>query len=193
MSTSGGVSPLTLPVEQLPSGARVAYLSPGNNGLGAPPNNSERLCQFLVGGTGISITAIGFEVTTGTTDPATFIPIIRADAGWEPGNLIVGANSGAANAVAVVEVALGSTLKLAPGLYWGGGVIQNAPTTAPTFRTCSPATWMPAPGYISQGAAPAAGYGATAQSQTYAGAPPLAWSGVPSLSNVCPRVWFVLA
>lgn len=116
-------------------GAAYYYFPQVHSGTGTSGslgNNTLRLSQIVVAKT-VTLTSIGAEITSAGEVGSKFRIGIYADAGGYPGGLLLDAGQIAGDSATVQELAV-SSLVLVPGIYWIGGVVQNAPTTQPTIR-----------------------------------------------------------
>lgn len=115
-------------------------------------NGTGRFSPWVVNRT-MSLSKIGTEVTAaGEAGSLVRLGIYADDGTGYPGALVLDAGTIAGDSVAVQEVTISQVL--APGLYWVGAVVQNAPSTQPRLRTIAGGTWGAIP--ITNGAAPAA-------------------------------------
>lgn len=82
----------------------------------------------------VTLTRIGAEVTAvGDAGSKVRLGIYADNGAGYPGALLVDAGTIAGDSATVQEIAI--NLKLTPGVYWVGAVIQNVTTTQPTL-TC---------------------------------------------------------
>lgn len=99
-------------------------------GLG---NNTFHATPFWIPNT-VEISRIGGEVTVaGDAGSKVRFGIYADDGTGRPGALLLDAGQIAGDSATVQEIS-GLSLTLASGVYWIGGVIQNAPITQPTMR-----------------------------------------------------------
>jgi hypothetical protein len=105
---------------------------------GSSPNGQMRVSPFIIPNP-VTLARIGAEVTT-IGDAGSKLRLgIYADAGGNPGALIVDAGQIAGDSVSVQELTINVTLS--PGVYWAAVVTQSVTTTAPNLRTV--ANWTP--------------------------------------------------
>lgn len=126
--------PLTNPV----AGQYLYTSSQGAVGTSATlGNNTLRLTPWVVEAT-LKIDRIGAEITV-VGDAGSKLRLgIHVDTGaCAPGAVLLDAGQIAGDSATVQEITLGSTLVIAPGLYWIGGAVQAAATTQPTVRVNS--------------------------------------------------------
>lgn len=98
-------------------------------------NNSGRLAPFLVDAA-FTLNELNAAVTTAGEAGSTFRFMLYGDTGNAyPGALLFEAGGLSTAAIGTVTTTL--SLLLNPGLYWLGGVCQNAATTAPIMTACS--------------------------------------------------------
>lgn len=115
-------------------------------------NGSLKLVPWILSRTA-RFTQIGAEVTiVGEAGSKVRLGIYADTGNSYPGALVVDAGQIAGDSATVQELAIDVTL--AAGVYWVGGVVQSAPTTQPTVRTCS-TSWSPPVALPSSTSAPA--------------------------------------
>lgn len=138
--TYGG---LVLPVAQvtndrtfLQAGATAAPGSSAALGTG-----SLRLSPMLVPNQ-LTISHLGCDISVVGDAGSTFVMAVYGNTSFSgrpfPGSLL-GQATGLGDSATVQEIAFGTPLTLAAGLYWCGGVVQNVTVTQPTVRTLSSA------------------------------------------------------
>jgi hypothetical protein len=178
----------------LASGSYIIPVTPTgaatSNALG---NNSFRMVPIWL--PAMSITRIGAEITSVGSAGCTVRLGIYADNGsGVPSALISDAGTIAGDSATVQEIALGSTLVLAAGVYWLGTVIQGSPASQPTVRICATPLTPPLGVMVATGTSiPGANAGAIGYQFTAAGALP-GTVGTLSVSGTAPgRLFFKLA
>lgn len=109
-----------------------------SNGLG---NNSLRLAPIKLA-RACTIEAIGLEITVvGDVGSTVRLGIYRDNGSFYPGALVLDAGNILGDSATLQEIT--TNLKLAPGVYWIGAVVQNAPVTQPTIRITQNAMHSP--------------------------------------------------
>jgi hypothetical protein len=84
---------------------------------------------------GGTIDRIGCEVTTaGASGSLTRLGLYEANADGRPGGLLANPGTVSSATTGNKEIALGSPLALAPGIYWAAVVTQGSPSTLPVYR-----------------------------------------------------------
>lgn len=134
-------------------------------------------------------TRIGAEVTApGEAGSVVRLGIYADDGTGYPGTLVLDAGTIAGDSATVQEITIAQVLN--PGLYWVGGVVQNAPTTQPTVRTLAAdgTGLMP----LTAGATPGANQplGVAFVGLNMTGAFPATWpTASPNISGLAARVF----
>lgn len=98
-----------------------------NNRLGVTP-------WFVIGSLSVARFVCEVVTTAGEAGSTFRIGVWSSDSNGLPSTLVYDAGTVAVSATGVQEITLGSPLVLTSGLYWVGGVVNNAPTTPPTMR-----------------------------------------------------------
>lgn len=149
-------------------------------------NNSARLAPWLVE-SGFTLAELNAAVTTAGEAGSTFRFLLYADTGnCYPGSLVYEAGGLSTAAIGTVTTTLSQALT--PGLYWLGGVCQNAATTPPVMTACSVA--MPIP---LRSAAQSPVTGVIGYFATMAGAAPATWTATVGTIGTVPRMTLKVA
>lgn len=178
----------------LVSGAWYATGARGTLSTNSMGNNGERVLPlFLPGGT---IQALAIDVTAAGEASSTFIVTLRAHdySTGLPGRLIWSSASMSTASISTPSLT-GLSLSIpGHGLYWMGGVTQNAATTAPTMRSVGIAgVDIPVPMSTTAStpaAATAAGIGMILNNVT--GTPPTTGTGWNN-AGIVPRILYRMA
>ena len=102
---------------------------------GAMGNGTGRFSPWTVRRT-MQFVRIGAEVTAaGEAGSVVRLGIYADDGTGYPGALVLDAGTIAGDSATVQEITIAQVLT--PGLYWIGGVVQNAPATRPSLRCIS--------------------------------------------------------
>ena len=120
----------------IPSRSGMYYLTTPHTATstnGAMGNGTGRFSPWTVRRT-MQLVRIGAEVTAaGEAGSVVRLGIYADDGTGYPGALVLDAGTIAGTSATVQEITIAQVLT--PGLYWIGGVVQNAPTTQPTLRS----------------------------------------------------------
>ena len=132
MSSSGANTSGYLPP---PTGVPLAL------GASTPATHSLPNAAIIAGSIniplGVTITALGVEVTGAGDAGCTLVPVIYKDTGnGRPGNLLIAGTAVPGDATGVQSAA--AALTIPPGWYWAGALLLGAPVTQPTLRTAGP-------------------------------------------------------
>lgn len=163
-------------------------LSPQTDALTSRPNLVNSLAPWVVDEL-IVLTGMWVDVTTAGSAGATFRPTIYADDGHGyPGQIV--ADLGTVPADAVGRPSVTCNLTLEPGVYWIGGAVQGATTTAPVISSTTSSWTPPIPVKVGTTTPPASRQAATGFNMTAPASGPaaLAWSSTLLLAGNAPRV-----
>lgn len=113
--------------------------SQGNTSTGSTTNNTVRVTPWLVTES-ITISRMFAEFTVAGEAGSVFrFGIWNDDGTGKPGTLLLDAGTAStAGSPGAFEVTVSQAIS--PGIYWVGGAVQSAPSTAPTMRTVNSTT-----------------------------------------------------
>jgi hypothetical protein len=182
---SAASSSATFPFQTMQSGSW--YSASNNASTSASLGNGTLRVAPLYIPNACTLAAIAAEVTgAGSTGSVVRLGIYNDNGSGFPGSLLL--DAGTINGTSATVQSISISQALGPGLYWIGGVLQGAPVTDPTLRTCNVSMLAAGQFGIAAGTAPTGtaivGYQQTGITSTLA-----TWTGtLANSTGTVPRV-----